>query len=303
MPWLTRVCFFKVVYLVVGIGFALGCDSVKSVHSGDFNSAASSCDDFIKEAYAVSYYQLFRQSANCLPCHAEGGEAGQSRWFAAQNFGFAFQRFQSIGRTKVERMAIDENHRSPKTGLHLQPAIESFNQRWVESEDKASLCRGQLAVITLAKAIPDAITTVNSPNAPVGATPWTSMNWDLDSEVQSAAWAGKIKTEVTFQIRKVDLEGEDQDFYQVRELSARVTAAGEGSPPIFPNFTFQRLLLLRQGGLDADFTAWRELNVTINSPSLTPLIPGSGYFDLYVQAGETLALSFEAILRDGATIY
>lgn len=269
--------------------------------SSDNSLASKGCGNFLKEAYRQTYYPVFRNSAHCVGCHAESGQAGDSRWFAASNFDMAYERFSSIGRSKIESFAVSQ-HKPPYTGADLQPIVNTAQSLWTEAENAESACSGSLEVVTTAKSIPTTITTVTDPNAAPGTAAWTTLSWNLDQDMKKTTMNGKIKANFSFQIRRVDQAGDLNDYYQVRNPTVQITAPAEGNPAVVPTFTFQRVMTVVNSALNTNFTAWRELNAATNSTTGQNLTPGAGYFNLYIKPSDQVALAFEAILKGGQPI-
>lgn len=281
-----RIGYLALVTLLLGAYQNCG---MTSSHTTLSLLSGKTCDGVLAEAYQKTYYPLFR--ANCTSCHDAGGEAGSGRWFSQADLDKSFASFKSLGRSKVENMALNPGHKPPKTGSQHSAAISAAQPVWAQAEFAAQECASEAEIATVKKALPATVYSVATP--PNDGAAWPRLTFDLMTEVQNAGLKGKIRLTVSLEVRRSRQPGTTTDVgYDFRNPRVLVS----GAAPL-PAYRIRGLKIVRNDQIASQVTFWDTLDFTASSGTET-LMRAGGYTTLVtgaLGASDQFALRFVTI--------
>lgn len=277
---------FAGVVLAVFAGFQ-NCSLTPSYEAGvsALSSLNKGCNQSIAQVFAKTYYPFMRNE--CTSCH-DNGEAGNARAFADADLSSAFDKFISLGRTRVEAQMLNAGHKPPHTGPQNQGLIDSTKERWVLAEANAARCAGSNPFVTTAQTAPAAVYTTT----PADSATWPKLSWDLDVTSVDPSLANMVHATFTIEIRRYLNASGDGIGYQFRNPTVQIKA---NSPD--PGYRVQQINMNLNGADLTSFTIYSLLNAVVTGTAATNLganaaISAAPTSTLSVSATDTFAMRF-----------
>lgn len=149
-------------------------------------SLAALCEMGSEGLFGATYHPLLKRQ--CVGCHVTGPGIGS---FASSDLPVAHQWFTSLGRAKIEQMAMNDSHKPPFTGAHLKAEVEAIRGYYAQGEKDLAMCgngSGQVPPVNILS-LPRLLNATNS---------YKNFSWDLEQDLNSE---DEIPMEATFTVR------------------------------------------------------------------------------------------------------
>ncbi len=168
--------------------------------------------------FGSTYYQTFK--AKCATCHQNGPGLGS---FANSDFQTAYNAFNSLGRTRVERNFLNPAHQATVTGAMNQPLVDRYRAAWTKADESFAKCAKDsgedvipgLEMLTLHKSDARIMQNARTGN------PWVKLEWDLANEMKSSGDRGKYLMIFSIEVR-VAVSGPVNRGYEFRNPTVRL---------------------------------------------------------------------------------
>ncbi|WP_295904024.1 hypothetical protein [uncultured Bdellovibrio sp.] len=177
-------------------------------------STGDLCEDQLLAKFGSGYHVFLKQ--NCAGCHDGNHEAPA---FASKNVLASYQVFKDKGYLAISNNAVSEKHNPPATGAHNNGAISSLKQEWESAQAAWLQCKGSDAqdksIVTINK------TDANIIASKANSATWTTLTWNLNTEV--AANMPKFPLQMTVEAQVAKVSGNEVG-YAVRNPTMSITS-------------------------------------------------------------------------------
>jgi hypothetical protein len=283
--------FFWVCTLLVST-FVLYQNCGEPLHNNVTSSGvlfSGSCEAPIMNAFSTHYYTVFK--AKCATCHSTGPGLGA---FANPDFQTAFNGFNSLGRTRVERNFLSPAHQAGITGSQNQPFVDRAAADWLKAEAEFKECAKTSGDLTGTE-----FKTLHKANATIVtratmANPWVRLEWDLENETANPADKGKYLMIASIEVR-VALSAGNFMGYEFRNPTLRLKAAAS------KGYRFEKLHISINDLIVNDLTTYSQISGLILATTDVNLAPGAGFalaLHSPVINTDSFALAFDKIEVD-----
>lgn len=261
-----------------GEGFIVDPNGATDGSAGLFSmQPGENCETALMRVYDQTYHSFLTQT--CGSCHTNGPGLGD---FGSKDLATSFHSFMSVGASKINRNAVNENHKPPATGAHNQARIDELDARWAAAQPGYAECLsgsggggGGDVLRTALKAVPANLTS----------TTFVKMEWDLETES-----AKKLPLVAGIEIRKAVFNTITRG-YELRNPTLRLKNANSG------NYQARALNIIFNGQLYADVTTYSNINYVISTTTDFNLAPNSAnsFIMATPEEGQTIALDFSSL--------
>jgi mono/diheme cytochrome c family protein len=246
---------------------AIGCGQPTHNGEGALSSLAAACDASLKAAYQRTYYPFL--SSTCVACHS--GAQGSA------NVTTSYNAFMERGSSLIDYQATHAHGGNNLNPAVTQPIIDGFKPAWVAAQTQYLQCQvqagggaGGTKFITVDKAIPNLMNTVNNANS------WVPVEFDLESESKVAAGNGAFKAIFRIEARVQVVNGQNKGV-NFRNPSLRLKTGSQ-------NVEIKTLSIEIDGNDQNLVTTYADVNTIVNQTTNTPLISNSGAAFAYYPA-------------------
>ncbi|KYG63985.1 hypothetical protein AZI86_14340 [Bdellovibrio bacteriovorus] len=238
------------------------------------------CEDVLFAKFQTGYYSFLKQ--NCAGCHNGQHEAPG---FASDNVASAFQIFKDKGYMAISNNAVG-SHNPPATGSHHNGAISSLKKEWEAAQNSWLECQGgsgvDTSIVTTNKTSTNIIATKNN------SSTWTSLSWNLNSDIPGNGEKFPLNISVEVQVAKVS---GSEVGYAVRNPKFGVTSGSA-------RYRVRGMFFVMNDSLMDSATVYRNINAVI-CPGTAINLAATGNAQLLVMSPikntDKFALQFAAI--------
>ncbi len=267
------------------------------MHDGvtaSFTQFSGSCEAPLMNTFGSTYYQTFKNK--CATCHQNGPGLGS---FANADFQTAYNAFNSLGRTRVERNFLNAAHQATITGAMNQSLVDRSQTAWTKAEESFAKCAKDsgddvipgLEMLTLHKSDARIMQNARTGN------PWVKLEWDLANEMASSADRGKYLMLFSIEVR-VSVSGLVNRGYEFRNPTVRLKE--NATTPYRINKIF---FSINESKL-YDVTTFSQLSALIVSMTDFNLAPNAAnaLAVTSVRGGDSFAIAFGRLQTESGTI-
>ncbi len=264
--------------------------------TASFTQFSGSCEAPLMNAFGSTYYQTFQ--TKCATCHQDGPGLGS---FANKDFQTAFNAFNSLGRTRVERNFLSPAHQAGLTGAMNQPLVDRSAAVWQRAEESFATCAQNsgediipgLEIVTLSKSNATIIQRARTGN------PWVRLEWDLANEMASSADRGKYLMIFSVEVRVSVVGTQPFRGYEFRNPSIRLKDNATTA------YRLDKILFSINQNKLYDVTTFSQISALVLSMTEFNLAPNSGValaVHTPVVATDSFAIAFGRLQTDSGTI-
>lgn len=262
-----------------GEGFIVDPEGASNLASSGIFAVqmGETCEAALMRVYDKTYHTFLNQ--NCGSCHTNGPGLGD---FGSKDLGTSFASFMSVSMEKINRNAVNENHKPPATGAHNQARIDELTAVWAAAQPGYADC-----LSSSGEGLSGDIYKTSSKPVPanLGSTTFVRMEWDLEQEGSK-----KLPLVAGIEIRKAVFNTITRG-YELRNPTLRLKNQGAG------NYQARALNIIFEGKLYADVTTYSNIDYVIATATDFNLSPNTANsFIMTTPAeGQTIALDFSSL--------
>ena len=268
------------------------------LHQGvtaSFTQFSGSCEAPLMNTFGNTYYQTFK--TKCATCHQNGPGLGS---FANTDFQTAYNAFNSLGRTRVERNLLNPAHQATVTGAMNQPLVDRSLAAWTKAEESFAKCAQDsgedvipgLEMLTLHKSDARIMQNARAGN------PWVRLEWDLANEMAASADRGKYLMIFSIEVR-VSVSGPVSRGYEFRNPTVRL------KPNATTPYRISKILFSINQSKLYDVTTFSQLSALIISTTDFNLAPNAANalaVHSPVVATDSFAIAFGRLQTESGTV-